>query len=211
MYSAKICGYQFTVGWVLSLVCYPFCIALCGSLFIKVSVPFPSELRLESPPAPAFMTGPAEYMGIVGILLSLKEISNLLDTKNCQKVGNSLIFWQIDWPYFTLRPCGTLLFSGLPMMIWQKNCFTKTANEMMMMNFFSCQMAKVKTAFCDFTEKLLVPNRHWTTKSSNHSGSQIHGRIFLKKKFYYISFYSSFCNLSPFHREWLALIQILMI
>ena len=103
MYSAKICGYQFTVGWVLSLVCYPFCIALCGSLFIKVSVPFPSELRLESPPAPVFMTGPAEYMGIGGILQSFKKISNLLDTKNCQKVGNSLIFCQINWPYLFRR------------------------------------------------------------------------------------------------------------
>ena len=30
----------------------------------------------------------------------------------------------------------------------------------------------------------------------------------LEKKIYYISFYSSFCNLSPFHHEWLALIQI---
>ena len=49
-------------------------------------------------------------------------------------------------------------------------------------HFFFCQMAKVKTAFCDLTEKLLVSNRHWTTKSSNHSGSQIHGWIFLKKK-----------------------------
>ena len=80
-------------------MCYPFCIALCGSLFIKVSVPFPSELRLESPPAPVFMTGPTECMGIVGILLSLKKMSNLLDTKNCQKVGNFLILWQIDLPY----------------------------------------------------------------------------------------------------------------
>jgi hypothetical protein len=82
---------------------------------------------------------------------------------------------------------------------------------MMMMKKKFCQMAKVRTAFCDLTEKLLVSNRHWTTKSSNHSGSQIHGRIFFKKRLYYISFYSSFCNLSPFHREWLALIQILMI
>ena len=74
-----------------------------------------------------------------------------------------------------------------------------------------CQMAKVKTAFCDLTEKLLVSNRHWTSKSSNHSGSQIHEWIFLNFFFYYISFFSIFCNLSPFHREWLALIQILMI
>ena len=33
----------------------------------------------------------------------------------------------------------------------------------------------------------------------------------LEKNFYYISFYSSFCRASPFHREWLALINILMI
>ena len=33
----------------------------------------------------------------------------------------------------------------------------------------------------------------------------------LEKKFYYISFHSSFCRTSPFHREWLVLINILMI
>ena len=49
------------------------------------------------------------------------------------------------------------------------------------------------------------------SKSSNQSGSQIHAWILLKKKIYYISFHSSFCRTSPFHREWLALINNLMI
>ena len=73
---------------------------------------------------------------------------------------------------------------------------------------------KFKTALCDLTEKLFLLNfvslKFWT-EISNQSGSQIHAWILLKKKFYYISFYSSFCRASPFHREWLALINILMI
>ena len=44
---------------------------------------------------------------------------------------------------------------------------------------------------------------------SHQSKSQIHGWIFLKKKFYFISFYSSFCRASPFHREWPQLVTIL--
>ena len=51
-------------------------------------------------------------------------------------------------------------------------------------------MAKVKTAFCDLTEKLLVSNRHWTSKSSNHSGSQIHELNFLKKNSISISVFT---------------------
>ena len=64
---------------------------------------------------------------------------------------------------------------------------------------------KCKTALCDMTEKLL----HWTTKSSNHSGSQIHGWIFLKKKILYqfLLYFLQFKSFPP----WMAcFIQILM-
>ena len=46
-------------------------------------------------------------------------------------------------------------------------------------------------------------------KSSNQSGGQTHGWILLKKEFYYISFYSICCSLSPFHCEWPELSTIL--
>ena len=51
----------------------------------------------------------------------------------------------------------------------------------------------------------------WILSASNQSGSQIHVWILLKKKFYCIRIYSIFCRASPFHREWLALINILTI
>ena len=73
---------------------------------------------------------------------------------------------------------------------------------------------KSKTALCDLTEKLLPSNFETTKtlqKSSNQSGDQIHARILLKKTLYYIRIYSIFCRLSPFHCEWLVLIQMLMI
>ena len=46
---------------------------------------------------------------------------------------------------------------------------------------------------------------------SNQCRSQIHAWILLKKNFYCINIYSIFCRASPFHREWLPLINILMI
>ena len=71
---------------------------------------------------------------------------------------------------------------------------------------------KFKTSLCNLTEKLFLLNfvnlQFWT-EVSNQSRSQIHALIFLKKKFYYISFYSSFCRASPFHREWPQLVTIL--
>ena len=48
-------------------------------------------------------------------------------------------------------------------------------------------------------------------KPSNQSGGQTHGWILLKKEFYYISFYSICCSLSPFHREWLLFSRIYMV
>jgi len=48
-------------------------------------------------------------------------------------------------------------------------------------------------------------------KSSSWCGGQTHGWILLKKPLYYISFYSTFCRLSPFHREWLPITKIIMI
>ena len=73
---------------------------------------------------------------------------------------------------------------------------------------------KFKTALCDLTEKLFLLNfvslQFWT-EISYQSGSQIHAWILLNFFFYCISFHSSFCRTSPFHREWLVLISILMI
>ena len=51
----------------------------------------------------------------------------------------------------------------------------------------------------------------WILSASNQSGSQNHAWILLKKKIYYIRIYSIFCRASPFYREWLPLINILMI
>ena len=71
---------------------------------------------------------------------------------------------------------------------------------------------KFKTALCNLKENLFLLNffslPFWT-EILNHSGSQIHGWTSLKKKFYCISFYSSFCRASPFHREWPQLVTIL--
>ena len=77
-------------------------------------------------------------------------------------------------------------------------------------SFFSktCEMAKCKATLCDLTEKLFVSNFiRWPNlqiilevKSMDESSW---------KKIYYISFYSSFCRKSPFHREWPQLVTIL--
>ena len=73
---------------------------------------------------------------------------------------------------------------------------------------------KFKSALCNLTQKLLLLNfvsmQFWT-EISNQSGSQIHAWILLKKKLYFIRIYSIFCRASPFHHEWLPLINILMI
>ena len=72
---------------------------------------------------------------------------------------------------------------------------------------------KFKTALCDLTKKVLPSNfvnRFVWHKSSNQSGGQIHGWIFLNFFFYYISFYSIFCRLSCFHCEWPQLATILI-
>ena len=73
---------------------------------------------------------------------------------------------------------------------------------------------KFKSALCNLTQKLLLLNfvsMQFLTEISNQSGSQIHAWIVLKKTFYYIRIYSILCRASPFHREWLLLINILMI
>ena len=62
-----------------------------------------------------------------------------------------------------------------------------------------------KAALCDLTEK----NCFRRIKPSNWSGGQTNGWILLKQKLYYVSFYSIFCRLSPFHREWPQLATIL--
>ena len=116
--------------------------------------------------------------------------------------------------YCTLRPFETFLFSGLPMMIWQKNLQT----------FFILQYRvsapkekklvkwqKFKTALWDLTEKLLLlnfVNMQFKTEVSNQSGSQIHAWILLKK-IIFVSFYSIFFRLSCFHCEWPQLATIL--
>ena len=73
---------------------------------------------------------------------------------------------------------------------------------------------KFKSALCNLTQKLLLLNfvsMQFLTEISNQSGSQIHSWILLKKKIYCIRIYSIFFRASPFHSEWLPLINILMI
>jgi hypothetical protein len=66
-------------------------------------------------------------------------------------------------------------------------------------------LQQFKGALCDLTKKKCFHR----IKPSNSSGGQTHGWILLKQKLYYISFYSIFCSLSPFHREWPHLATIL--
>ena len=111
--------------------------------------------------------------------------------------------------HHTLHPFGTLLFSGLPMMIWQKN------------KFFYCPSKKIvkwqkfRTALRNLTKKncfhQILSESSLNLNKSGASGGQTHGWIPLKKKFYCISFYSTSRRLSSFHREWLTLAKILMI
>ena len=88
----------------------------------------------------------------------------------------------------TLRPSGTLLFSGLPMLIWEKNKFSLLSLGKLLITWWSekkvVNWQKVKTALCDLTKKLLLLNfvsMHFWTEISNRSGSQIHEWILLKK------------------------------
>ena len=108
---------------------------------------------------------------------------------------------------FTLRPFETLLFSGLPIhfqygdrkeknlsndrnsklhfVIWQKTASVEF-----------CQHEVLDWDFAQIFKSIWKPNP-WMD--------------FFEKKFYRIRIYSIFCRASPFHREWLALINILMI
>ena len=86
---------------------------------------------------------------------------------------------------YTLRPFETLLFSGLPMMIWQKNLQRLFSfYSMVIQKKKLVKWQKFKTALCDLTKKLLLLNivrvQFWT-EISNQSGSQIHAWILLKK------------------------------
>ena len=106
-------------------------------------------------------------------------------------------YYSVDFPWFDIKLVS--LVSSAKLGNWKKKVV---------------KWQKFKTALCDLTEKLFLLNfvslQFWT-EISYQSGSQIHAWILLKKKFYYISFYSSFCRTSPFHRELFVLIDMLMI
>jgi hypothetical protein len=70
-------------------------------------------------------------------------------------------------------------------------------------SFFSktCEMAKCKATLCDLTEKLFVSN--FIRWPNLHSGSQIHGWIFLKKKFLLYQFLFWFLQDKSFS-PWMA-------
>ena len=78
----------------------------------------------------------------------------------------------------------------------------------------SCQMTEIqkctlqfdtKTASIEFCQHAVLD---WDFKSIWKPNPCMDP---LEKKIYYIKIYSIFCRASPFHREWLALIDILMI
>ena len=72
---------------------------------------------------------------------------------------------------------------------------------------------KFKSALCNLTQKLLLLNfvsMQFLTEISNQSGSQIHSWILLKKNLLCQNLFYFF-RASPFHSEWLPLINILMI
>ena len=114
-----------------------------------------------------------------------------------------ILFWQNHLLLLTLRPSRTLLFSGLPMIIWQKNKFLQYPLSKTAEKFVNWQ--QFKAALFDLREKKCACR----IKPSDWCGGQTHGYILLKKNLYYISFYFIFCRLSPFHREWPQLATIL--
>ena len=106
----------------------------------------------------------------------------------------------------TLSPSGTLLFSGLPMIIWQKN------KVFFMVGKKSCQITEIqncilqfdrKTASVEFCQHAVLD---WDFKSIWKPNPCMDP---LEKKLYYIKIYSSFCRASPFHCEWPQLVTIL--
>ena len=90
--------------------------------------------------------------------------------------------------YATLRPSGTLLFNGLPMMIWQKNLkriyvfsdFEKIVKS-------SCQEGYIKK-LTDFFLPRRSSFRKISPKSSYQSRGQTHGLILLNFVLYYTNF-----------------------
>ena len=116
---------------------------------------------------------------------------------------------------FTLHPSRTLLFSGLPMMFWQKNLqriFMFDNSESNWKNSWNQSMKRVtQMIWQHLLLRALSLEGVSNPKSSNHSGGQTHGWILLKKRVYSNTFCSICCRLSPFHREWLASTKIIMI
>ena len=96
----------------------------------------------------------------------------------------------------------------LPWWFDRKKCFTKTTNEMLTIVSFSVKWLKLKLHLVIWQK-----NCFWLTLLDE----QIF-KSFWKPNpwmnlfdffFYYISFYSIFCSLSPLHREWPQLATIL--
>ena len=100
---------------------------------------------------------------------------------------------QIPPAQCTLCPSGTLLFSGLPMIIWQK---------ILLESFCVHQLCKVKKSWNQSVRKVTKMNNDLTDfswagffefkkifpKSSNQSGGQTHGWILFNLFFYFFSF-----------------------
>ena len=116
----------------------------------------------------------------------------------------------------TLRPSETLLFSGLPMMIWQKKFqrtfFNSASSEEITYKKKFCQIVEVTCfilwfhEFFQFLSKICGHKKFLqSSKPSNWSRAQTHGWILLKKRIYCNTFYS-IC-----YSEWLALTKIIMI
>ena len=119
----------------------------------------------------------------------------------------------------TLRPSGTLS-SRLPMMLWQKNsCFSflsKTANEIVITKKTSWNGKNLKLCFVIWRKNcfrwILSGLRFGKIFQINLEAKSIDGSCSIFFSITYISFYSFFfCRFSCFRREWLALIQVLMI
>ena len=117
--------------------------------------------------------------------------------------------------HFTLRPSGTLLFSGLPMMIWQKNLQTIFAFEdfeSYWQNLWNQSPNKVTSMTWQiFFLRALLQKSSFKMVSLKPSAGQTHGLILPIFVFFYNRFKSILCRRSRFHREWLLFSRISMV
>ena len=132
--------------------------------------------------------------------LTVHDIKSLGANTHCVCLEH---YYSVDFPWWFDRKISFFSF------------LCKTAYNMMIGKKNVVKWQKFKTTLCDLTEKLFqLAGLDWDFKSIWKPNlliilevKSMHGCSW--KKIYCISFYSSFCRASLFHREWLAFINIL--